>query len=156
MKTPRIILILTLILWILSTGIIILDKTTPLVITSIKIYYSLLITSFALLAIIILRFWLKIKGETLVMSFSMSVALLFAIAYVFTWRLEWKTETILYKNLHLRNRTIEFQKMDLGAFGTKSRTIDRTKIFPYFEWNKEIRVNEIDPLTWKKADIDQT
>ncbi|MDQ2177249.1 hypothetical protein [Marinifilum sp. D714] len=142
--------------WMLSTGIILLDKITPLEITNIKIYYCLLIVSITLSTIIILRFWLKLKGETLLLSTAICVALLFAITYILTWRLEWKTETILYKNLHLQNRTIEFQRMDLGVFGTKSRTIDRMRILPYVEWNKEIRVSEIDTLTWKKVNIDQT
>lgn len=148
--------VISYLFWILSTGIILLDKITPLEVSNIKIYYSLLIIAISLLAIIILKFWLKLKGETLLLSAAISVALLFAIAYAFTWRLEWKTEAILYQNLHLKNQNIEFQRMDLGVFGTKSRTINRMRIFPYFEWNKEIRVNEIDSITWKKVDIDQT
>ncbi|WP_421919963.1 hypothetical protein [Marinifilum sp.] len=146
--------LLTFILWIIATGLVLLDKTTPLEITNIKFYYCLLLISITLLASTILRFWLKLKGEILIMSITISTALLFSIAYAFTWRLEWKTETILYKNLHLQNRSIEFQRKDLGALGSISRTIDRIIMIPYFEWNKEISINKIDTVSWEIVDIE--
>lgn len=148
--------VISYLFWILSTGIILLDKITALEITNIKVYYSLLIITISLFAIIIIRFWLKFKGEALLLSTAICVTLLFAITYVFTWRLEWKTETILYQNLHLKNRTIEFQRVDLGALGSSSRTIDRIILLPYFEWNEEVKINKIDTITWKEVDIDKT
>ncbi len=60
----------------------------------------------------------------------------------------------MYQNLHLANRTIEFQMQDFGVLGTNRRTVDRIKIFQYFDWTKEINANNIDTLTWKKVDID--
>jgi hypothetical protein len=59
----------------------------------------------------------------------------------------------MYQNLHLANRTIEFQLQDFGAFGTNMRTVDRIKILPYFDWTKEINTKNIDTLTWEKVNI---
>jgi hypothetical protein len=77
-----------------------------------------------------------------------------AFFYLFLdWRGEWKTQTIEYQNLHLSNRTIEFQMQDKGARGYNRRYVDRIKILPFVEWTKEVKSDELDTLTWKKVSI---
>jgi hypothetical protein len=58
-----------------------------------------------------------------------------------------------YQNLHLSNRTIEFQLQDKGSRGYNRRRVDRIKILPFIEWTNEIGHEPIDTLTWKKVDI---
>lgn len=77
-----------------------------------------------------------------------------AFFYVFLdWRGDWKTQTIKYQNLHLPNRTIEFQMQDKGARGYNRRHVDRIKILPFVEWTKEVKYDEIDTFSWKKVSI---
>jgi hypothetical protein len=77
-----------------------------------------------------------------------------AFFYVFLDRRgEWKTQTVEYQNLHLSNRTIEFQLQDKGARGYNRRRVDRITILPFIEWTKEIGHEPIDTLTWKEMDI---
>ncbi len=74
--------------------------------------------------------------------------------YIFLdWRGEWRTQTVEYQNLHLSNRTIEFQLQDKGSRGYNRRRVDRIKILPFIEWTNEIGHEPIDTLTWKKVDI---
>jgi hypothetical protein len=80
-----------------------------------------------------------------------------AIAFFYVFldgRGEWKTQTVEYQNVHLSNRTIEFQLQDKGARGYNRRRVDRIEILPFIEWTKELEPDSIfDTLIWKKVDI---
>lgn len=69
---------------------------------------------------------------------------------------DWKTQTIIYKNKHSSNRTIEFQLQDIGAFGYNRRTIDRITLFPFVSITRNVDQEDlqtIDLVTWDKVDI---
>jgi len=82
---------------------------------------------------------------------------LFLIFNLYTdWRGDWRTQTIIYRNNHLYNRTIEFQLQDKGALGFNRRTVNRLKLFPFVSLTKELTeedLKNIDSLTWDKVDI---
>jgi hypothetical protein len=82
---------------------------------------------------------------------------LFLIFSLYTdLRGDWKTQTIIYKNNHLSNRTIEFQLQDKGALGFNRRTVDRLKLFPFVSLTKKLteeNLKKIDSLTWNRVDI---
>ena len=142
-------------LFIISTTLLLLDSLTPLDITSSFVILIIRLLSYSTCAIILIGFLLKQKGDKLILYTGLTVGFLFILSFPFSWlNLEWKTQTILYQNLHLANRTIEFQMQDFGALGTNRRTVDRIKILPYFDWTKKINTENIDTLTWKKVDID--
>ena len=69
------------------------------------------------------------------------------------WSGEWKTQTILYENLHLSNRTIVFQMQDIGVRGYKRRTVEIIEIFPFLNWVTPFSNQDID-ISWKRVDID--
>jgi hypothetical protein len=84
----------------------------------------------------------------------------FALFLIFNryldWRGDWKTQTIIYTNNHLSNRTIEFQLQDKGSFGYNRRIVDRFKLFPFLSWTKKLteeNLANIDSLAWDKVDI---
>jgi hypothetical protein len=80
---------------------------------------------------------------------------LFLILYYYSYPPgDWKTQTIIYKNNHLANRTIEFQLQGKGALGYNRRTVDRLKLFPFVSWTKELteeNLKIIDSLTAGKS-----
>jgi hypothetical protein len=141
-------------LFIISTTLLLLDSFTPLDITNSIAILIIRLFSYSTFAIILIGFVLKLKGDKLILFSGLTVGFLFIVSFLFSWNLEWKTQTIMYQNQHLANRTIEFQMQDFGFFGTNRRTVDRMKIIPYFDWTKEINTENIDTLTWKKVDID--
>ncbi|MBI3218010.1 MAG: hypothetical protein HYZ44_00710 [Bacteroidetes bacterium] len=74
------------------------------------------------------------------------------------WRGEWKTQTIMFQNKHLSNRTIEFQLQDIGSLGYNRRKVDRLKIIPFVSWTRRLtekEVENIDTLNWDRIDIDK-
>jgi len=141
-------------LFIISSTLLLLDSFTPLDITNSIVIFFIRLLSYSTFAIILIGFLLKQKGDKLILYTGLTVGFLFVVSFPFSWNLEWKTQTIMYQNLHLANRTIEFQMQDFSAFGTNRRTVDRMKIFPYFDWTKETNTENMDTLTWEKVDID--
>lgn len=100
------------------------------------------------------RPWNFIK--TLTVS-TAAFALFLILSFYLDWRGDWKTQTIVYKNNHLSNRTIEFQLQDKGAFGYNRRTVDRLRLVPFVSWTRRLTqedLKSIDSLTWDKVDID--
>ncbi len=140
-------------LFIISTAILLLDSFTSLDITSSIIIFTIRFLSYSTFAIILIGFLLKKKGDRLILYSGLIVGLLFIISFPFSWNPNWNTQTIKYQNLHQVNRTIEFQMQDFGALGSNRRIVDRIKIFPYFDWTKEINIDNIDTLTWRKVEI---
>ena len=141
-------------LFFITTALILLDRFSHLEITNSIVYYSILLISIVSLTVIILSFWLKLHGDRLVLFSSLTAGFFFIFAYFLTWNKEWKTQTIMFQNLHFASRTIEFQMQDFGALGSNQRTIDRFKILPYLDWTKKIDPDKIDTLTWEKVNID--
>jgi hypothetical protein len=141
-------------LFIISTVLLLLHWFSPLDITNNIIVLIIDFIAFSTFAIILIGYILKLKGDKLILYSSLMVGLLFIIAYPFSWFPAWETKSIIYQNLHLANRTIEFQMQDMGAIGANQRTVDRIKLIPYFDWTKEINPDSIDNLTWKKVGID--
>jgi hypothetical protein len=99
------------------------------------------------------RPWTLVK--TLTVSTLAFAFFLFIHRYL-DWRRDWKTQTIIYTNNHLSNRTIEFQLQDKGSLGYNRRTVDRLKLFPFVSWTMKLteeNLKDIDSLTWDKVDI---
>lgn len=70
------------------------------------------------------------------------------------WGGDWKTQTILYRNLTNNNKTIEFQmRGDRFSFGYKKRVINRFKLFPGFDWTTDIDTTTINHRKWKKINL---
>ena len=102
------------------------------------------------------------KGRSWTMNRRLAISTLafgmFLILSLFTdWRGDWKTQTVIYKNNHLPNRTIEFQLQDKGALGFNRRTVDRLKLVPFVSWTTKLteeNLKNIDSLRWDKVDIE--
>ncbi|MES2140331.1 MAG: hypothetical protein V4511_11550 [Bacteroidota bacterium] len=139
-------------LFIISTVLLFLDGLTPLDINNSIIHLTVLFFSISTLTIIVGALLLKLKSNKFILLTILTVGTLCFVKQIFSWGGDWKTQTIIYQNLHLSNRTIEFQMQDIGALGYNKRTIERLRIIPFLDWTEEIDTNKIDTLTWKKVD----
>ena len=84
----------------------------------------------------------------------MIVGALCFIQSFLTWGGDWKTQTILYKNLTNENKTIEFQmRGDRFSFGYKKRVINRLKLLPGFDWTTDIDTTTINHRQWRKINL---
>lgn len=139
-------------IFLLSTVLIILDDSTDFEINHSAIYFVILYIVFSSLLLTIRQFFLKIK-EVYLFIMLVSIGVFCYTGYFFTWGGEWCTQTIIYQHKYNKRRTIEYQMVDMGAFGYSRRTIDRIKLFPFFDWTKQILENEMNASEWEKVDI---
>lgn len=143
-------------IWIIISLLLIGNLTTNIEITNGFIKKGLIyIFIFGLVRIVTIK-----SPWTLNKSLTVSTVAfgLFLIFNLYTdWSSDWKTQTIIYTNNHLSNRTIEFQLQDKGARGFNRRTVDRLKLFPFVIWTKKLtekNLKNIDSLNWKRVDIE--
>ncbi len=140
--------------FLIATILLLADLITPIEIESIKLYWALLFISSTITIIYFERLFLNQSNKIISKIFAILFGLFIVIRIIFLWGSDWKTQIIIFQNLHLANRTIEFQLQDIGAFGYKRRTIDKLKLIPFVSFIKEVDENNLDTLTWKKVDID--
>ena len=140
-------------LFIITTGILLLDALTPFVVNNLKIYLLIFFISASTFIVIITRHLLKWTSKDLIPTTILVVGLLCFAKYFFSWGGDWKTQTIIYQNLHLKKRTIEFQMRDVGALGYKKRTVDRIRLIPFFDWITKTDIQYFDTLVWRKVEI---
>ena len=112
-----------------------------------------------LIYILILGFIALVTSGSAAKKLTISIVafgLFLGSAFFLDLRGNWKTQTIIFKNKHLSNRTIESQLQDIGAFGYNRRTVDRVKILPFVSWITNVTQEDlktIDSSTWDRVDI---
>ena len=143
--------ILTIVLFFISTLLVGLDHATDLEINHSAAYFLLFFMVLASLTLWMHHLF-KIKEVYLLMILS-TIGVFCYVCFIFRWGGEWCTQTILYQNKRNKNRTIEYQMVDVGIFGYSRRTIDRIKIIPFMDWTKEIQASEIDTSQWNEVNI---
>lgn len=62
-----------------------------------------------------------------------------------------KTQTIIYQNKLDKSNKVEYQMMDIGAFGYRRRTVEVNYITDWFFISKEVGIYNSD---WKKVTIE--
>jgi len=78
---------------------------------------------------------------------SLSVCFLFAFL---TWNGDWKTQTVIYRNIFHPSQTIEFRmRGDRFAFGYKKQIVERKKILPFIDLIKDVDTAKIDSAEWQ-------
>lgn len=141
---------ITLITWILNLLLVLLVTLTPLAVNPYRIIYWQI--GFLIVGLPLLNWLTKRTYNSGILTLGIVLVSFVSIGYFSTyydWRGSWKTQTIKYENLHLKNRTIEFQMQDKGSLGYNRRTVDRIRLLPFIEWTTETSTSELDTLTWK-------
>ena len=140
------------IIFMASTGIIAIERFTPVYINNFYVRLVLYIISASLIS-----FWIGwiLFGSKAVRKrmaiFLIVVGISLLKAYL-TWGGDWKTQTILYTNENEDCKTIEFQmRGDWFAFGYKKRTVKREKILPFLDYITDTDTTKLTPI-WKRLD----
>lgn len=143
------------IIWAISSLLLLISLVTDLEITD-AIIKRLLVFIFLMgqIRMITSKYawtWLK----NLVVS-AIAFALFMALNVYSDWRYEWETKTILFKNNHFANHTIEYQIQEKGPQQYNTRTVDRWRIFYFVSWTSKISeeaLKQTDTLIWDRVDI---
>jgi hypothetical protein len=142
-----------LIIFMISTSIIIIERFTPVYINNFYVRLIFYIISASLLGFWIgwILFGFKAVRKRKIIFFV--VAFLCVSKAYLTWGGDWKTQTILYSHNHNNCKTIEFQmRGDWFAFGYKKRIVERKKIIPFFDYITDIDTTKLDRKVWMRVD----
>lgn len=146
---------LTFILWLLNLALVLLVTLTPLELNPYRIIYWQL--GFLIIGLPLLN-WLNKRtynaGVLTIVVIVISVLSIGSFSTFLDWRGPWRTQTLKYQNLHLANRTIEFQMQDKGARGYNRRTVDVIRLLSFLSWTTKTSTSELDTLTWKLLNED--
>lgn len=141
-------------LFLITAILIFMNRYTPFYINSSLLHFVLLlIVSITFIFIAGLVFG-KLKSTKSRFLTILIIAVLCFIKSFLTWGGDWKTQTILYRNISNSNKTIEFQmRGDRFSFGYKKRIINRFRLFPGFDWTTDIDTAKINHKQWKKLNL---
>lgn len=136
--------------WVLNLLLVLLIFLTPVAVNPYRIIYWQI--GFVFIGLPLLDWFNNRTRKSGIFAFSVRIISVLGIGFFSSyldWRGPWRTQTVKYRNLHLVNRTIEFQMQDKGARGYNRRTVDRISLLPFIEWTTETSTTELDTLTWK-------
>lgn len=118
------------------------------------VYYGLIIgTPLTLIWNLII---LKTRKRKILWSILPTVLLIFILIvgpmkFIFSIG-AWRTQTVLFQNGHLKFKTVEIQKQDVGAFGYNRRTVEVIYLTPFFIITREVPKDIDKRVEWIRVD----
>jgi hypothetical protein len=141
-------------LFLITAILILMNRYTPFYINNSLLHFILLLIASSTFIFIAGLAFGKLKSTKSRLFTTLIVAVLCFIKSFLTWGGDWKTQTILYRNISNANKTIEFQmRADRFSFGYKKRVINRSKLFPGFDWTTDIDTAKINHKQWKRQNL---
>ena len=142
------------ILFLITATIVLLNRYTAFYINDYRVHFLFDFLAAASLVIIIGHLFKKLRTNTSIIITFIVVGILVFLKAFFTWGGDWKTQTILYRNIENKNKTINFQlRADKFSFGYKKRVACIDKLAPFMEWTTDVDTMLIDKSKWEKLNI---
>lgn len=142
------------VLFLITAALMLVNRYTPFYINNSILHFIILFIAALTFVFIASQLFGKLKRSRSQLLAFIIVGVLCFIKSFLTWGGDWKTQTILYKNLTNDNKNIEFQmRGDRFSFGYKKRVVNRLKLFPGFDWTTDIDTTTIDHKDWKKMNL---
>jgi hypothetical protein len=142
------------VLFFITTALTLVNRYTSFYINNSILHFVILFIAAFTFVFIIGQLIGKLKSSRSQLMAFIFVGVLCFIKSFLTWGGDWKTQTILYKNLTNDSKNIEFQmRGDRFSFGYKKRVVNRLKLFPGFDWTTDIDTATIDHKHWKKMNL---
>lgn len=138
---------------VIAVSLLLLDRYTPVYINNTIVHFLVFYIAVTALAIAALVFVFRIKSaRSILVVMFLTLSVCFAVAFL-TWGGDWKTQTVIYRDVKDRNRTIEFRiRGDRFAFGYKEQIVIRKKILPFADIINAVDTSRVDISQWKRVD----
>ena len=142
------------IIFVISASIILLNRYTQFHINDYRVHFFFLFFAISSLVIIIGQFFKKLQSNWSMILVFIGIGILCGLKAFFTWGGDWKTQTVLYRNIENKSKTINYQlRGDRFAFGYKKRIIGIYHLAPFMEWTTDIDTLHLDKSKWKKLNL---
>lgn len=141
------------IVFIISTGIIALERYTPVYINNfyVRLFFYLVSASLFVFWVAWILFGFKAVKARVYLFFA--VLIISVLKAALTWGGDWKTQILLYQNKTDSNQTVEFQmRADPFSFGYRKRIVEKTSVVPFFDYVKKSDTTQLDKAVWKRVD----
>ncbi|MEO6175827.1 MAG: hypothetical protein ABIP27_11820 [Flavobacterium circumlabens] len=142
------------IIFVVCVTIILLNRYTQFHINDYRVHFFFLFFAVSSLVIIIGQYLKKIQSNWSMILVFMGIGILCALKAFFTWGGDWKTQTVLYRNIENKNQTVNYQlRGDRFAFGYKKRIVGIYYLAPFMEWTTDIDTLHLDKAKWEKLNL---
>ncbi len=142
------------IFFLFSTTLLLFEWLTPFYINYSMVLDIIIFIFLSTSGIILGYFLLNLKSTRFILATLLLSGVFSFLKHFLVWRSDWKTQTILYQNIHQDKRTIDFQMDNMDTRDIDRRIIDRLRICRFIDWIEKVDETHIDTLIWKKVDID--
>lgn len=140
--------------FLISAPLLLMNRYTDLYINNSIVHFIVLVLASITFIFILGQAFGKLRTTKSKLFTILMVGIVCFIHSFLTWDGDWKTQTILYRNISNNNRTVEFQmRGDRFSFGYKKRIINRLKLVPGFDWTTDIDTTAINRKEWQKRNI---
>jgi len=145
--------IIIYVLFVITATLIVVNRFTGFYISDYRLHFVLLFIAASTFVIVIGHLFKKLKtAKSILLTFIIVGALCFLKAF-FTWGGDWKTETILYRNVDSAHETIDMQlRGDRFAFGYKKRYVKIYRLMPGMMWTSHVDTLNLDRQKWFRVD----
>ena len=142
------------IIFIFTATIVLLNRYTDFHINDYRVHFFFDFFAASSFIIIIGHLFRKLRTNWSILLTFILVGIVFFLKAFFTWGGDWKTQTVIYRNIADKNKTINFQlRADRFSFGYKDRIIEIYSLVPFMEWTTDTDTLTIDKSKWEKLDL---
>ncbi|MEO5775668.1 MAG: hypothetical protein ABIQ27_02115 [Flavobacterium sp.] len=142
------------IIFVFTVIIILLNRFTPFYIADYRVHFFFLFFAASSFMIIIGHLFKKLRSNQSIIFTFIIVGTLCLLKAFFTWEGDWKTQTLLFRNINDNNKTINFQlSAKRFSFGYKKRIVEIYHLAPFVEWTTDVDTLYIDKSKWEKLDL---
>ena len=143
------------ILFIISAAIVLLNRYTDFYINDYRVHFFFLFFALSSFVICVGHLFNKFKSIQSIIFIFFIVGVLCFLKAFFTWENDWKTQTVFYRNLEDKSKTINFQMRGRRfSFGYKERIICTKKLAPFMEWTTDVDTLHMDKSKWEKLNLE--
>lgn len=142
------------VIFVISAIIILLNRYTQFHINDYRVHFFFLFFALSSMVILIGQFFKKLQSNWSIISVFLIIGILCGLKAFFTWGGDWKTQTVLYRNIQNKGKTINYQlRGDRFAFGYKKRIVGIYHLAPFMEWTIDVDTLYLDKTKWEKINM---
>lgn len=146
--------LLLYLIFAITATIVLLNRYTNFHINDFRVHFLFDFIAAASFTIIVGHLFKKLQSNWSMILTVGIVGVLFFLKAFFTWGGDWKTQTLLYRNIADKNKTINYQmRGDKFSFGFKKRVIAIYSLVPFIEWTTDVDTLYMDKSKWEKLDL---
>ncbi|WP_432670747.1 hypothetical protein [Flavobacterium sp. SM2513] len=141
-------------IFVITASIVLLNRYTDFHLSDYRVHFFFLFFAASSFVVIVGHLFKKLQtNKSIIITFVLVGTACFLKAFI-TWSGDWKTQTVLYRNIQNQNKTIDVQmRANRFQFGYNDRVIAIYDIAPFMQWTSDIDTVAMDKSKWKKVDL---